>query len=339
MSEEIESASGIIENCADAVETIADLTSGIPTPIKKNAFKAFGQLCTAAVDIPVAYLEGAAAERRAETQARIKLIDTGADQIAKQMEVHPEYAHIAVKKFGQKILREQINLDIITKNAMDEITQESYNEQDDSVENISSDWLNAFEKEAVNMSSDEMQLLFGKILAGEIKKPSSFSIRVVNLVSQLDKRTAASFQLLCSLSTAISLDTHVLDARVISLGGNASQNCLQKFGVTFSVLNALVEYGLVIPEFNSYMDYGLSVVRAGAASAPFKYQGKFYFLIPTGEGSPAAEFKFAGIALSLAGVELSKVVEMLPAEGYTAELQQFFLKNNLQMVEDRTPRT
>ncbi len=39
---------------------------------------------------------------------------------------------------------------------------------DTQIPDISQDWLNAFDKEACDKSSDEMRYLFGKILAGEI---------------------------------------------------------------------------------------------------------------------------------------------------------------------------
>jgi hypothetical protein len=143
---------GILTSAYDAV---TDLMTGssIPTPIKKNAFKAFGQLCTAAIDIPVAYLEGIATEKRAETQARIKIISTGSEQIAKQMDVDPEFARVAVKKYGQRIVREQVNLDKVSEIAAHQIHQdaihsESKPDETAEVPPINEDWLNNFEKEA-----------------------------------------------------------------------------------------------------------------------------------------------------------------------------------------------
>ncbi|MFT4636435.1 MAG: hypothetical protein ACI854_001400 [Arenicella sp.] len=50
--------------------------------IRKNAFKAFAQLFTTAIEIPVTDLEGITAEKRAKTKARVKIIDTQASQIA-----------------------------------------------------------------------------------------------------------------------------------------------------------------------------------------------------------------------------------------------------------------
>ena len=71
----------------DAVTDLV-LDATIPAPIRRNAFKAFGQLCTAAIEWPVAYFEGKAAEVRAGTEARIKIIKENVDQIAQQLKVN-----------------------------------------------------------------------------------------------------------------------------------------------------------------------------------------------------------------------------------------------------------
>src|SRR5258708_26037753 len=115
---------GLLATLSDVVTDILTGTS-IPAPIRRNAFKAFAQLCTATIDIPVAYLEGIAAEKRAETQGRVKIISTGADQIAAQMNVDPEYARAAVKRYGQQIVREQVNLDQVSEVAANQIRQDA----------------------------------------------------------------------------------------------------------------------------------------------------------------------------------------------------------------------
>ena len=110
---------------------------------------------------------------------------------------------------------------------------------------ISDDWLNAFETEAARMSSAQMQRLFGKILAGEIQRPSSFSIKTIKLMSQLDNQAAALFRQLCSLSVSIRIPNTqmIYDVRVASMG-NAALNSLQQYGLTFDSLNVLQEYAL-----------------------------------------------------------------------------------------------
>lgn len=306
-----------------------DLITGIPAPIRKNALKAFARLCTATVEYPIALLENATAERRAESQARVRLIDASATQIAAQMQTNPEYIRAAARKFAQKIVRERVNIDQITDIAATQLQFDPPGLSPASPENdvlpISEDWLNAFENEAANLSSAQMQLLFGKILAGEIRRPSSFSIKTVRVMAQLDNRAAAIFRLFCSLSTSLYIQplNHLMDARVISI--NAASNSLQAYGLTFDALNVLQEYGLIISDYNSWMDYRAAIVRDNRVSLPMKYQDSLWALVPRGEAPPlSSEFRVAGVAFSRSGKELLPVVETEANPQYTEYLKEFF---------------
>ena len=162
---------------------------------------------------------------------------------------------------------------------------------------ISDDWLNAFENEASQMSSQQMQLLFGKILAGEIRKPTSYSIKAVKLMAQLDNRAASLFRLLCSLSVSLRLPhfNFFLDARVVSMG-NAGQNSLQSYGLGFDALNTLQEYGLIIADYNSMMDYKASVAHDGLVAIPIFSQDKPYGLIPKTATPQPQALNVSGVA-------------------------------------------
>jgi hypothetical protein len=318
---------------------VTDLATGatIPAPIRRNALKAFGRLFTAAIEIPAAYLEGKVAEKHAETQARVKLISTAAQQIAADMEVDPEYARVAVKKFGERVVREQINIDSVVKVAADQIRQDAKasagSESGRSTETaeISDDWLNNFEKEASQKSTQEMQFLFGRILAGEIQQPSSFSIKTVKLVGELDNRVAKLFRTLCSLSITLKSGEHIFDARVASLGGAAGANALLSYGLGFEHLSLLHEFGLIIPDFNSYMDYRSPIANEkGEVGLPFHYQNKMWGLIASAEASK--ELRVHGVSFSKSGKELMKIVDTQPNDTYTEALKEYFNTLHFKMV-------
>src|SRR2546430_4326864 len=110
-------------------------------------------------------LEGKASENRAEAQARVRLIAASAEQIAKQMTVDPEDARAAGKKFAHRVVREQINVDTISMIAVDQLQSSTpdfnVEETAKAVPDISLAWLNVFERAASQMSSEQMQRLFG----------------------------------------------------------------------------------------------------------------------------------------------------------------------------------
>lgn len=319
------------------------LDSSVSPSVQRNALTALGQLCTAAIDVPRVHLEGVVAEKQAETAARVKLIERNANDLASEMSVPAEYAKQAVRKFGERIIQEQINLDEVGARAAEQINQDAANaagpatpEQD--VPPINPDWLNQFEQEARNVSTEEMRLLFGRVLANEIQRPSSFSIKTVKLLRELDTRAAALFQKLCTCSISMRAGPqHLIDARVPALGGSAGSNSLQAFGLSFDQLNVLHEYGLIIPDYNSYFDYRMCILRNGSVPIGFTHQNSLWGLVPEEERKPEQDFRIHGVAFSRVGKELLPVVDIVPDQKFAQALQEFFAKQKLKMVPALPP--
>ena len=351
------------ENTASIdVDTVADLVSSLslPTWIARNASKAFRQLCSAAAEWPSAFFKGKASERQAITAANKKIDETITGQIVQQINVPPEYVQMVVNKRMGKIVGEQFNLDNISAIAANELK----NEQSDNSTNqgtnepnkkqsadsstqgadsgeekvIDDDWLNSFETEARQKSSEEMQLRFGRILAGEIKRPGSYSIKAVKILGELDQNTAALFKKLSSACVVLGIQNseHVIDARVPSLGGNAGSNALEKYGLGFDQLNILNEYRLIISDYNSWRDYNLCIMnQSNPILLPFQYQGKYWILLSTPERDNNSEFRLSGVMLSRVGCELFSIVDQDPMPDYTDDLKKYFASQKLQMVEVR----
>lgn len=327
-----------MENDNKALEMLETLATGVPAPVRKNFFKAVGQLCTAAVGVPVAALEGKAAEIKAISDARVQIIMANADAISSQLNVPKEYIEKASEKFASKIVKEQINLDKIVLNASNDLKVESpqlsQSEQNGTTEastkgeykTIDDDWLNEFENHAKLKSSDDMRLLFGKILSGEIRKPGSFSIKAIKIMSQLDNAAARLFRNFCSIATQLKVAEFnaILDARVISLNGNAAANTLAQFGLQFSDLNVLAEYGLIISDYNSYFPYHVN-------SLPIYYAGRYYRLIPMDEAH-GGMLNVHGVCLTKAGKELLPIIPIQENTNYTNHLIGFFQANRVKMT-------
>ena len=324
-----------------ALELATDLVTGVPVPapVKRNLLKAISRLCSALIDIPAAHLQGKAEERRAVTRARIQLIDTTSDRIAEQMRLDPEYARRAITQFGNRILREQVNLDTITRKGIEELSRETTSKDDiSSNAEISDDWLACFEEEARKKSAEDTQMYFARLLAGEIRKPNSFTLKTIKILGEMDHEIAKAFRRLCSMSVILGdASSQIIDMRILSLGGNAANNSLEKHGLPFNLLNLLNEYGLIISDYNSWRDYqiciGLTVSSEGGqlqtVRLPLIHQGTSWLMQPLPERNPSKEFRVHGVALTQTGQELSKVVELEPTENYTRELKNFFARNKL----------
>lgn len=202
------------------------------------------------------------------------------------------------------------------------------------------DWTARFFSEIQDVSSEEMQLLWAKVLAGEVERPGSTSIKTLSILKNLDRMTAALFRKLCSACVSIKLDQNqFIDARVPSLGRNAASNGLREYGLDFGDLNGLNEHGLIISDYNSWFDCRACIgvfseeAKPKILRYPFSFQGRFWVLIPTAKRTVNREFKLSGVALTCSGQELSVIVGLEPMDKYCQALMEYFKANHLQMTE------
>ena len=221
------------------------------------------------------------------------------------------------------------------------------------------DWTARFFSGVQDVSSAEMQELWAWVLAGEVRRPGSTSIRTLEILRNLDRRTATVFRRLCALSTSLVVPAAgvnlpdeivglgfdarrqwlVIDQRVIVRRGNAASNALQGYGLDFRTLNVLNEYGLIISDYNSWYDYRPAVVRPDAAPVgPFRidHAHRRWVLIQDRDDAAQGELRQSGVALSSAGRELASVVDFEPDEQYLTDLRGHFQAQGLRLVESET---
>jgi len=89
--------------------------------------------------------------------------------------------------------RRQINLEAITDIAQKQLPDEV---SDTPVE---PDWSSKFFREAQDVSDEQMRLLWGKLLAGEVTTPGTFSPRTLSIVANLGRAEASKFEAVCNL--------------------------------------------------------------------------------------------------------------------------------------------
>lgn len=96
-------------------------------------------------------------------------------------EIKKEVEHV-VNNSLKRIIQEQINLEKIALYALEETKKDMRPNQ-----HIDDDWLNLFQDNVKSVFREDAQRIWGKILAGEIKKPESFSIRTLNTLKNLSR--------------------------------------------------------------------------------------------------------------------------------------------------------
>jgi hypothetical protein len=170
------------------------IQGGLPQlALGKHASTAIGRLIGAATDVPVAAIEGFASRIRSETAAREKVKGALATAAADQVIATPELVERAAQRWAQRELRKQENLEAVARHAVEDLRNDP---SSDDVGPPSPDFMDRLEGLAESASSDEMRTLFGRILAGEIRKPGSYSLMTLHVLSVMDGELAGFVQLL-----------------------------------------------------------------------------------------------------------------------------------------------
>ena len=86
-------------------------------------------------------------------------------------------------------MRKQQNIENVVSKAKDELIGDNQVSQED----VNEDWLLRFFNSIQDISNEDMQHLWGKVLAGEIKNPNTFSIRSLDALSKMTKEEAQLF--------------------------------------------------------------------------------------------------------------------------------------------------
>lgn len=214
----------------------------LPQLVAGPAGKAISRLVAGAIEIPAAYLDSFAQSLKDKTATRTIVNNEVALAAAKLAANDTNIVARAAHNLLAKEYRHQKNKEEIARKTI-EIPQESetqpespetiQNAHDIRRPNVDDDWLNVFERYAQDASSERLQQLWARILAGEIRKPTTFSLKTLRFVSELDKLTAELFEqqapLICNDSIFIEASLqgkpftdlmHLQDAGLISgIGG------------------------------------------------------------------------------------------------------------------------
>ena len=201
-----------------------------------------------------------------------------------------DFADAVTQRIQFQEEKRQRNIEMVVRQAASEL--EGTDVEDHEPDH---DWTARFFSDIQDVSTEEMQLIYAKILAGEVERPESTSIKTLSILKDLDRPTAVLFGTLCSASVFLSLGGEdILDARVISLGRDANQNALREFGLSFDNLNVLNEHGLIIADYKSRYDIRMCISTFGnkekqqkvVVRIPFKFQYRYWVLQPITPGKP-----------------------------------------------------
>lgn len=109
------------------------------------------------------------------------------------------------------IIKRQVNLENVLKYAEEEINQKSFV----SPEPVAQDWTNRFIGIVEEVSDEDIQRVWAKILAGEVETPNSYSKRTLEVLANMSRKEAAVFEKVAPYILCLEDDYYLIDCTEI----------------------------------------------------------------------------------------------------------------------------
>jgi hypothetical protein len=166
----------------------------LPKLVAGSAGEAISRLVAGAVDIPAAWMNQFAQGIKDKTEAKSAVSKAVGDAAAQLAVSNPEIVKRAAHSLLSKQIRGQANREAVAKKTAEVLNDETDQPQPEQTQKVDDDWLNVFEKYAEDASSERLQILWARILAGQIRRPKAFSLQTLRFVSELDEKAATLFE-------------------------------------------------------------------------------------------------------------------------------------------------
>lgn len=210
-----------------------------------------------------------------------------------------ELVQRAQNRFLFQQMKKQQNIEAVVAHAYAEL---------DKAKTVSSipvdeDWISSFFDFVANVSNEQMQILWGKVLAGEVAKPDSFSIRTLDILRKMTQEDARAFSnivpfiLKCPGDKEVTYYDFFIPGTLLS-----KEKLIEKCGITFPSILRLDEARLVSSN---------SMISVGAQLQPYEnvlIEGRTEAVNIKNISSIEKTLQHSAFLLTAAGVELLAVV-------------------------------
>ncbi|WP_375471607.1 DUF2806 domain-containing protein [uncultured Nostoc sp.] len=305
---EIKDLAGISEPLKRLIEVMAEGFGAVSRPylIKKNAeAKAYEiRVISEAMAESRKLLGGADYE-----DGKVKMM--GSSETPSPILSLPERA---ANRSEYQELRKQQNIESVCANAAEELANKSEIPE----QKPEPEWINHFFDIAEKISTEDLQYWWGKILAGEITKPGSFSLRTLEILKNLSRQEAENF---------VELGKYVLSDKNKAFYLDPKEYIFKKDNtIGFSEILDLREAGLI----NDSDFLGFSFEASTSGSTSNLLYSSLILLFEREKDTPKIENKVG--VLTKAGTELLKLISVQPDMEYIEFVAQKFKREGMKIA-------
>lgn len=178
--------------------SVAYTDNSIKAGAKSRFVAAIDRLGGNVVDSANAAIEAYAEKRRAKTKGEVRLIEAITDYGVAQLGADPKTAERAFQRHFRKVLSQQENIDHVLLEAKADLELNPPSADDpDQTEELSEEFMDRFEEYSSTATTEELRQRWGRVLASEVRKPGTFSGKVLRVIDEMDTATAQLFEEVC----------------------------------------------------------------------------------------------------------------------------------------------
>jgi hypothetical protein len=181
------------EGLGIALAAAANAT-GVPTTIKGKVQRAILRLIVGSIN-PDHIEKMRANVSTVEGRSRIDAMV--AEEIGRQAISDPVFMERAKARFLGELAQKQENVEAVATKAQQKINAAPDADASPSEPDVepSQDWMNTFTRAAEDASSEDLRERLAAVLAGEARKPGTYSRSTVRLIAELERDVLLAFQL------------------------------------------------------------------------------------------------------------------------------------------------
>ena len=178
---------------------------------------------------------------------------------------------------------------------------------------VDEEWFDRFMDAAGSVSSEDMQLIWGKILAKEFEEPGTTPKSMIRILSEISPECARAFSKIASMKVLfvqMNKNQRIVNPNWIHvIPYNKNKNYMNQLGLNLPMINELETLGLI--KFNDISEYNMTT--ESETEKIFAYlNGKTLLL----KDYNKSEISIGDIVFTIAGNALDRITPSDNNEGY-----------------------
>jgi len=195
---------------------------------------------------------------------------------------------------------------------------------------VNEEWLERFMDSAGFVSSEDMQLIWGKILANEFEEPGTTPPNMIRVLSEITPTLARAFRKICSMRVWVC---PLLEDENIEMAFqktfvpyNGHEDALREMGISFNVLNELETLGVIkVSTISGYVSKKIDNAKVLLCIGD---------RLEVVNEHKKGEIPIGNVMLTSVGQSLQKITEAEEIPNYHEMIREYVLKSGIKLAEE-----